>query len=739
MSENAKDEALLKEIRDNFEYCVRFWKDTREEGDKDMRYISGDPWDPVEKAERKGKRPCLSFDELNQYLNQLINDIRQNKRAIKLDPIGSGANEKTAEFRANLIRQIEYSSRADAVHATVFENVASRGYGYSRICKRYVSPDSFDQELYLEAIANPNTVWIDPDCKRRDRADMQYAFIVDRMRHSQFTERWPDASVTDFSAETAIEMPLWLDDKFIQVAEYWKIKYTKRILLSLDIHAGLHLFKDQLPDADFDGDTVTVSGEVEIMPGVVVPRGTHTILNQRESKEPHVFQYLTNGQEILEVSPQDGRYIAIACCFGKEKYLDEGSGTKLVVESLIRLARDPFMAYCYAQTSGMELLGMLPKALWTMYEGQAEGHEDEWQNANRSPVTFLQAKAKTEATGDTVLALPQWNHWDVPFAVIEAAAEGYKRAIQSALGMYNTSVGKHDTNAQSGVAVQKLDDQSSQGSFHLIDNFDGYLQHVGTILDDQLDYVYDTPRSAGMRTAAGDHKVVRLNEKFKDPETGEEYHYRLGEGSHSITITTGPSTSSQRDEASAFASELCQNPQVFPRIADLVVKLKNLGPIGDEISQRLVPQDIAAQKAQGAPLPPPVQALMSQQKQQLMEQAQLIQTLQAELAAKLPEIQSKQQIAAMQEETKRLAVQSQIRIAEMQAGVQTAMAKLENQVGAIQHSLEMMNAQADREHEAALAQQAQDAQAAQAAMNAPKSGISAPGQPTAGAIAAPPE
>jgi hypothetical protein len=35
---NTHDEALLKEIRDNFDYAVKFWQDTRDEGDIDMRY-----------------------------------------------------------------------------------------------------------------------------------------------------------------------------------------------------------------------------------------------------------------------------------------------------------------------------------------------------------------------------------------------------------------------------------------------------------------------------------------------------------------------------------------------------------------------------------------------------------------------------------------------------------------------------------------------------------------------------
>jgi hypothetical protein len=700
-----KNEALLKEIREDFDYFVRFWKETREEGDTDMRYVSGDPWDPKEKKLRDAAdRPCVVFDELNQYLNQLINDVRQNKRSVKVDPTGSGATDKTAEFRGNLIRQVEYASKAQAVYATVMENVAQRSYGYARVSKRYVAPDSFDQELVIGAINNPNSVWDDPDAKQRGRSDRKKLFIVDMVRLADFKQRWPKAEVKSFSAEMIADLPMWLKDDFVQVAEYWRIESESRTLLSLDVGGGLQVFEDELPSAAGDGETVTLAEECDLGDGVIVPKGRHKLLNSRESERLTVMQYITNGVEILEENPQDGTLIPVAGCYGKEKYVDQGAGSKLVIESLVRLARGPFMAYCYAQTTGIELLGMLPKFLLMGYEGQFEGHEEELAQLGRVPIPFVQIKAKTEATGETVLPLPQWNHWEAPLGAVEGMAESYRRAIQSALGMYNASVGRHDSAGESGIAIRRLDDQSSQGSFHFIDNFDGFLEDVGRILDDQIDYTYDTVRDVATRTQGDKHKVVRINEAFTDPETGETYHYKIGSGRHSVSITTGPSSQSQRDEASKFADALAQNQQVFPRIADLVVKLKNLGPIGDEIAKRLTPADVAAQEGQGGPpLPPQAQALMAQQKQQLMAQAAVIAELKQQLDAKMPEIQSKQAIAAMVEETKRMEIQAQIRIAELNAGLKASIVGLEQQVAAIQHSIEMQDAQALREHEAGLA------------------------------------
>ena len=75
---------VLQEMRDTFQYDESQWEDIRSEGNTDMLYLSGDPWPAADQEQRKkAGRPCLSLDELNQYVNQLVNDIRANKRAIK--------------------------------------------------------------------------------------------------------------------------------------------------------------------------------------------------------------------------------------------------------------------------------------------------------------------------------------------------------------------------------------------------------------------------------------------------------------------------------------------------------------------------------------------------------------------------------------------------------------------------------------------------------------------------------
>ena len=81
------DQELLKEIRDDYRYCLDCWRENREESAIDMQYAAGNGWTSEDVAEREG-RPCLWPDELSQYVKQANNQQRQNKTEIVVHPKG---------------------------------------------------------------------------------------------------------------------------------------------------------------------------------------------------------------------------------------------------------------------------------------------------------------------------------------------------------------------------------------------------------------------------------------------------------------------------------------------------------------------------------------------------------------------------------------------------------------------------------------------------------------------------
>lgn len=662
--ENSKDD-IITEIRENYTYAVDSWREIREQAQLDMRYVSGDPWDPAEKSKRNDPatwRPCLVWDELSQYTNQLINDVRDQKRAIKVDPKGDGSNDKTAELRANRIRQIEYESNAQAAYITGFENAVNRSYGFARINTAYVSDESKDQTLVVERIANPDTVILDPDYKKADASDISWAFVINPMPRKQFEREWPDAEVQSFNADMTESEKVWLPDGKILVAEYWKRDWE-----SMEWSAS-------------------------------------TTDRRKGARRPRITQYITNGFEILEETKWLGRFIPIIAFFGKELWIDSGGGSKRVIESLVRKARDPYMSYCWARSTEVELISMSPKTPWMAPEGAFEGHEAEAQTLHDTPRAFFYYKLQTDGSGNFAPP-PTRQPYEPPIAPIEAFCEAARRGVQSAMGIMPLPTQAQRQNEKSGVALQRIQTQTQKGSFHFIDNFERSIKHAGRIMNDLLDKIESTPRMVPLRNMSGD---IEMKEVGPDD---------YGPAEHEVTITTGPSYESERDQANQFVDSILSAIPTLPipdaakaQLLALAIKLKDLGPIGDDMVEIISPQS-------QQDIPPQAQVAIQQGQAQLqqmnayaMQLESEIKKLQFEKDAKVLDNQGRMAVEELRAKTD-LA----------KAEITTASQQVSERLSAIMDLLQQLHGQAheaatqavEQQHERMMADQQQQAAAEQ--------------------------
>src|SRR5216684_242475 len=300
---------LLKEIRENYASFKIEWQPILDEGNKDMLYVSGNPWDEKERDFRdKYDRPVMTFDELSPYVNQLVNDPRQNKRAIKINPRGAGATNVTAQLREDKIREIQYNSRAQSAFTTAFQGAAERSFGWFGIGSRLIadgltedqykelvkeSPEKlFEQELYIYRIPNPNSVLPNPCFREQDASDMTECFVEENMQRAEFKRRWRNARFVDWQGDYAEQAPGWQKEKSIRVAAYYKAIIKKRKLYLLDglknTEDRVALYGDELPEKE---DKWLASEE-----------NKKRIRRDRTIETRRIKQYWTNGLEILEES-----------------------------------------------------------------------------------------------------------------------------------------------------------------------------------------------------------------------------------------------------------------------------------------------------------------------------------------------------------------------------------------------------------------------------------------------------
>jgi hypothetical protein len=707
----------IADIRKEYSDDCAEWNPIREEGKIDIRHAAGDPWDPKDRASREDAgRPVLSPDELSQYINQVVNDVRANKRAVKFTPNGYGATEKSADFYADKMREIEYRSKASIAYTTAFENAVQRSYGFVRVSSRYESARSVHQDLWIDPIHNPDFVTPDPYALMPDLSDMTRCWVREPWPLDQFNARWPDASLDGRGLALAMgEASDWIHSDRIFVSELWKVKTSRT--------KALIILPDTPPQPP--GAVLGLQGGAPPAEPIVWLKGdgerpAGRVLREREVDDQQVCQYLTNGVEILEENEWPGKYIPIVGCLGKILYVDEGMGAKRRVMSLIRLARDMHMLHAYYVTCEAELVGMTPKFPYFVRRGALNPQQLlALQKSLHEPVAVIEVEPQIEGLMGQPPEFPQRQPYEPPIQALEIGKESTRRSIQSAMAMNFLPTQAQRQNEKSGVALKHIADTGQRGSYHFFDHYLDMLTQVGVVVEDLMDKVYDTARQVGVRAANEDAKTVWINHPDHPDSVSTQGH-------HIVTVSTGPSFDSEREAASDFADTLAgMGPEVFQLLGPLVIKLKNLGPIGDEMAELLETvqpppvQAMRQQKKQAAKDPQAVVQELTQTKAQLQQVMQAASKMQKDLetdAAKqqatLQKAQMDGQIQIQLQEMKNAAA---IEIARINAAVKglTLDAQLvaDEEAQARDAAHQTHESEQDRQHEAAMAVMTHTAQA----------------------------
>jgi hypothetical protein len=677
-----QNEALLKRIRQRYRYGMDKWRRNREDGQKNMRYVSGDPWDDEDKQARKG-RPTVCADELNQYVNQVVNTARQNPLGIKIDPAGDNATEQLAEYRENRIRAIEYACNASQAYINGLQAAVERNIGYWRVSRSYVSDESDEQEILILPIMNPDAVLIDPDYKELDGSDIRWAFELEKLPLDDFETEYPDAEKKSFSAdEFGEDSEYWYDGKSILIASYWEVKQTKKQV-----------------------------GKKK------------RIVYQRT-----IQQYVTNGVEILRKGDvQPGPYIPIIPVFGKELWVDYGSGGERVLLSLVSLARDPQKALAYVMSAMLENMGQLPKTTFIGAVGQFETDEETWKSINHVFHPYAQYDPVVDATGQQTLPPPQRTPLTPDFQAYAVGVDICHRAIMSAMGLQALPTATQRANQKSGVALDKIQSSQAIGSYHLVDSYNRAIKLTGRIVNGWLSETDLGETKRPIRLADGKHKMVPINTDAVVFEGDHEYHFPIADdkGRYQVTISTGPSYESQREEGSEFADTLVANlknlPVSGPQAAQLlamVIRLKQLGPLGDQMADIISPQNqgmgqqMQEMQQQGAVMQEQMQKMGAQLQELLLEKKAKVIEMQGKMALQQQDAVTRLTEANLDRETK-LAVAEIGTKAQVVSERNQTFSDLESQFHQQAHELGMQ-AQ-DQAHQRDMQQAQAEQQAAMAA------------------------
>jgi len=593
----------------------------RQEALEDMKFVGGEQW-PVELQNSRNleSRPVLTINKLDGYCRQVVNQIKQQRPRPKVHGMNSQSDEKVAEVIQGIIRHIEANSRADVAYDTAADYAVRMGWGYIRLRTDYVSEDSFDQEIFIDAVDNPFTVYYDINSVAPDGSDAERCLITTMMRKADFEKLYPNSDTMSFLPRgTGDSQSEWITKEDIRLAEYFYTVKEK---------ADLYLLSDGTSTFAEDKDFFKRLEAVGV-----------TVVDKRPSYKKTVKWCKLTAVEVLEERTLPGRYIPVVPVYGRHIVI----GDKRHKFGMVRYAKDPQRMYNFWQTSLTESVALAPKAKWLMAEGQDEGHENDWAQANIKSFPLLRYK-QTDIDGQPAQP-PQRLQPEPPPEGILAATGLIDNDIKTMMGIFDPAQLKQGN--ISGKALNGQQQQVDLSNFDFYDNLTISQAQVARIILNWIPEVYDTQRVMRIIGDDGRPDTVTINERNEIGQVMND----VTVGLYDVVMDTGPGYNSRREAAvEAMTPILASDPNLMAQIGDLWFRNQDF-PGADIIADRLATINPLAQIDEKSDIPPQAQMMIKQSQEQVKQLQQQLQALQLTIKQRQDIEQVKQEA-----ETKRVLI-----------------------------------------------------------------------------------
>ena len=642
---------VIKDAMERFAESNSSTEEDRTDYKNDWKFARlADQWPAaIAKQRVQEARPVLVINKLPALIRSVVNESRQNKPSIRVSPVDNDADEDSAEVIGGLIRAVERESGADLAYDTAIDQAVTGGFGFFRVSIDFAHEETFDLEARIERIPYAPMVHWDPSSTTFDASDWDYAFISEVMTKRQYNVRYPKGSNVPFDGSTSdASFGQGIDEESIRIAEYFLREEKERNILMLEVpnpqtgEMDLQVVReDLLPDlakAFFDALQIDGSGnDKELISSFMDASGVKEI-RRRKVTYHKVTRRIINGVEVLDEGEWPGTMIPICPVWGDETYDEQG---RRHFRSMIRDAKDPQVMFNFWRSATTELVAMAPKSPWIGPKGFIpKGHETKWASANTRSHQYLEYdKNAGEAPRRQEFA-------GVPTGALQEAMSAADD-MKSITGIFDSSLGAR-SNETSGKTILARERQGDVSNFHFIDNLTRAIRYAGEILIEIIPSVYST-RSA-IRILGEDQKenIVNLTQQDggssqKGPDGGPAL-YNLSVGKYDVTVSTGPSFSTQREETRETLIEIMrQVPDAAAFLGDVL--LDHMDFVGaDKVAKRLqliLPEAIRkAEEAETDSDNPEAAALLQELQAKDQEFAQIKDQVMSEIAELQKELES---------------------------------------------------------------------------------------------------
>jgi hypothetical protein len=724
---------LLKRAKDCFKLVSDAEASQREREKEDLSFqIPENQWDENAKKVRAPgtaggiatpARPMISVSLLSQPQQLIYNQAAQAHLGVEIHPVSETADQEVAEVKQGLYRRIERDSNANEARLWALDRAIKCGRGWYRVNTQYDEDgdNPFDQEIVIERILNQAMVYVDPAAQKQDFSDARWGIVGAYVPLSQFKQDYPKAQApTEESQwkEWSDSEPKWIhgegDNKAVLVVEYF-YKETE--------------YKE----------ATSGKGEGQIKRNIAMDK---------------VRWCKLTAKEVLEEQDWNGRYIPLIPAIGVE--LQPWDGERRW-EGIVRPSMDGQRVFNYAASSLVEAMSLEPKAPFIGAEGQFEGHEEEWGQANTRNLPYLEYKPVS--LDGTMAPPPQRAQVDgsrMQLALMAMAQA--KELVQSGTAIHEPSLGElpKRREAQSGRALLALQQQGDAGTGHYIQKMASVsIMYEARVTLDLMPAIYDRPgRVTQILGGEDEPSTIMLGKPYMQGPDGRPQAlppqpqgapmppgakmFDLSKGKYAISVSVGKSYQTRLQEGQSEIGEVLQaQPNLMPLIGATYFNYRDF-PGAKEIAKILRKMrdqqfpglaDEPGQQKDAEALESENQALkmkLQEQGKQLEQAAKMLETDKAKQEATLQKAQIdaqsdqqkgatdaavKQEVARIQQETQlaieKMKIEAQLVIEQIKMASQAAQGAAQRQHDERSEALGMQNEdrqrQAGETHDASMA------------------------------------
>ncbi len=681
---------------------------------EDIQFYNGEQWPDDVKAARQGQdannglppvpaRPCITINKVRQPVLQVVNQMRSADMGIEIVPAddfvdvegATGIDHTEIELREGLVRRIQRESAAQDARLWGADRAAQAGRGYYSVMTRYVKqgitekPDAswFDQEVYVHRFYNQSAVTIDPAHEQPDGSDAEWEFVGTDMpwdayvakygeeRAQKISDSWESMSDEEFR-NIGNQAPGWFyvtgpenkRTKMCRVVDYWYKERETKTLVALE--DGSYWWKDQAPK-----DT--------------------KIEHEREVTKETIYWCQLDGKQVLEKSEWSGRYMPIVKVLGNELQPHDEDRR---CEGVVRPAREGNQALNFMVSKQVEVIGLAPLTPLMVAEGQVEGYEEWYAQANTRTLPYLPYRTKDLEGNQVPPPFPAPR--ETPIQAVTASVQMFDEFIKDTTGVPSVTLGDTDPSLKTARGAKLLLDQARQGTSNYLDNLARSLRYEALIINDLLFPIYGNRpgRLAKIVNGQNEAQTILIGQPFTyqgegvlkrpvpaQPNSPDTKEYKLTpDAQFNAAVKVTRDFETRREQSTQQLGELMSaNPDFMSVFGDIYFENADI-PGNKQLAERAkvmlappVQQMLEGKESGQKQLPPQVQMQMQQMGQLNEQLTERVKQLEQEQAAKTQESMADIEKAKIDGQFKiaieQIKADTQLKIAQLRASTEAVL------------------------------------------------------------------